>query len=190
MGEGGATQLVVMGVSGTGKSTIGQQVATLLGADLVEGDDYHPPENIAKMSAGTPLTDDDRLPWLQALATMMQERRASGLVTVVTCSALRRRYRDILRGSAPSDRTVFLHLHGDFDVLRARMTVRDHFMPASLLQSQLDTLEYLEPDEHGIKVDVAPPFEEVISRVRAYLVEQGELGPDHGARDAAIDAAS
>jgi gluconokinase len=175
MSDRDAMQFVVMGVSGTGKSTVGQQVAALLGADLVEGDDYHPPENVAKMSAGTPLTDDDRLPWLRTLATMMQQRRASGLETVVTCSALRRSYRDILRGSAPPDRTEFIHLAGDFEVLWARMTVRDHFMPASLLQSQFDTLEDLEPDEHGVKVDVAPPIEDVIRRVRAYLIDHGEL---------------
>jgi gluconokinase len=190
VGDRKATQLVVMGVSGTGKSAVGQQVAALLGTDLVEGDDHHPPENVAKMSAGTPLSDEDRLPWLRTLATLMQERRASGLTTVMTCSALRRRYRDILRGPAPSDRTVFLHLHGDLDLLRARMQGRQHFMPASLLQSQLDTLEELEPDEHGTTVDVAPPIEEVVRRIRDYLVEHGELAADHGPGDPAIDAAS
>ena len=177
------TQVVVMGVSGTGKSAVGRRVAALLGAGFVEGDDLHPPENVAKMASGTPLTDEDRWPWLRTLAEVLEGRRASGLSTVLTCSALRRPYRDVLRGSAPPDRTVFLHLHGDADLLRARMQVRDHFMPASLLESQLDTLEELEPDERGTTVDVTPPVEEVVELLRDYLVREGLLAGGRASRD-------
>ena len=172
-----------MGVSGTGKSAVARRVAALLCAAFVEGDDLHPPENVARMASGTPLTDQDRWPWLQTLAAFLEDRRASDRATVLTCSALRRQYRDVLRGAAPPERTVFLHLHGDVELLRARMSVRDHFMPASLLESQLDTLEELEPDERGTTVDVTPPVEEVVELLRDYLVREGLLAGGRASRD-------
>lgn len=154
--------LVTMGVCGTGKSTIAERLAGVLGLELIEGDSFHPPQNIAKMSAGTPLTDCDRLPWLQTLASLVRERHAAGVGTVLTCSALRRRYRDILRSGAPEG-TYFIHLHGDFDLLAARMRTREHFMPTSLLRSQFDTLEQLEPDEAGSVVDVSRSVDDVLT---------------------------
>ncbi len=154
--------IVVMGVSGTGKSEIGARVADALGLAYVEGDAHHPAANIEKMSAGTPLTDDDRWPWLRILAAELDERRADDQAVVLGCSALRRVYRDVLRDG--HDDVVFLHLAADFDVLFDRMSTREHFMPASLLTSQLETLEPLEPDEAGVQVDVDAPIEEVVRR--------------------------
>ena len=145
-------QVVVMGVSGTGKSVIGQEVAERLGCDFVEGDAFHPESNIAKMSAGEPLDDDDRRPWLERLSELLAEHRAAGAPAVLACSALKRGYRDLLRGTSPVPDTFFVHLDLPFEVLRTRMEQREHFMPASLLQSQLDTLERLEPDEAGFVV--------------------------------------
>lgn len=161
--------VVVMGVAGTGKSTIGQHLAEDLGIGLLEGDSFHPAANIAKMSTGVPLDDDDRLPWLMRLAEVTADRRAEGSSTVLACSALRRRYRDLLRGDIPPQDTFFVHLHATYEVLVARMARRDHFMPTSLLQSQLDTLEPLEDDEEGVLVDVALPVDEVLRRVRSAL---------------------
>ncbi|MEO5653190.1 MAG: gluconokinase [Marmoricola sp.] len=157
-------QIVVMGVSGTGKTVIGEGVAERLGCDFVEGDTFHPAANIEKMSAGIPLDDDDRRPWLEELARVLDEKRAAGLPTVLACSALKRSYRDILRGRAPSEDTFFLHLDHPFDVLRERMEQREHFMPASLLQSQFDTLERLGPDEAGHVLDEDATIAEVVDR--------------------------
>jgi len=128
----------------------------------IEGDEFHPPANIEKMSAGEPLTDDDRRPWLETLARMLAENRDAGIATVLGCSALRRSYRDILRGSNPPEAVGFVHLTATFDVLRDRMERREHFMPASLLQSQFDTLEPLEDDERGVQLDVDAPLEDVV----------------------------
>lgn len=153
-----------MGVSATGKSTVAVALADRLGLEFVEGDDLHPQANIEKMSAGKPLNDEDRLPWLQAIADVIAAKDAAGVSTVVTCSALRRSYRDILRSGGCN--VFFVHLHADFDVLLERMGTRSkHFMPASLLESQFDTLEQLEPDEAGGLVDVRPPLEEVVDTV-------------------------
>lgn len=158
-----------MGVSGTGKSTIGKLVAEHLGVELIEGDSYHPPHNIAKMSAGQPLTDEDRRPWLEKLAALLAAESRQGRPAVLTCSALRRSYRDILRGDLPADTLFFVHLHAETEVLDARMRTRDHFMPASLLRSQLETLEPLEEDETGVVVDVAQSVEETMAQLRAEL---------------------
>ena len=157
-----ALQVVVMGVSGTGKSVIGSTVAERLGWEFLEGDSFHPAANIAKMSAGQPLDDDDRQPWLEELGSMLAERRASGTSAVLACSALKRSYRDLLRGDGPVEATFFLHLDLPFEVLRARMEQREHFMPASLLQSQFDTLERLQPDEAGQVLDNDAPIPEVV----------------------------
>jgi len=152
--------VVVMGVSGTGKTSVGEELAEELGCEFIEGDSLHPSANIEKMSAGIPLTDEDRWPWLQAIAELVAVRDLEGTSTVVTCSALKRKYRDILRDAAP---TFFVHLDAPFEVLQARMQRRTkHFMPTSLLRSQVDTLEELGDDEAGTVVDVSPPFDEVV----------------------------
>lgn len=145
------TTLVVMGVSGCGKTTVARGVAEQLGWPFAEGDDFHPVANVAKMHAGIPLDDDDRQPWLLALADWIGEREAAGESAVLTCSALKRRYRDLLRSGHPS--VLFAHVSVDPDVLRERLARRKgHYMPASLLDSQLAALEPLQPDESGITV--------------------------------------
>ena len=152
--------VVVMGVSGSGKSTVGRMLAGRLGVPYAEGDDFHPPANVSKMAAGHPLTDDDRWPWLRALAEWIKERSAAG--GVVTCSALRHAYRDVL--SAAADRVWFLHLAGERSVIAARIAARSgHFMPASLLDSQFAALEPLGPDEPGRTVDVGAAPEEIVA---------------------------
>jgi len=164
-----------MGVSGTGKSEVGSRLADRLGMAYIEGDSFHPQANIDKMSAGTPLDDDDRRPWLQTLAQMLQDNREAGIDSVLACSALRRAYRDILRGPGPKSAVEFVHLAAPFDVLRDRMESREHFMPASLLQSQFDTLEPLEGDEAGRELNVDAPLVEVVeaavTAVRSGFVE-------------------
>lgn len=153
--------VVVMGVSGTGKTTVAETLTAELGLAFTEGDDHHPQANIDKMSSGAPLDDDDRAPWLAALARWTAEQHAAGRDTVLTCSALRRHYRDVLRGGAPEP-TFFVHLLGSREVLAERMAGREHFMPPSLLDSQLATLEQLEPDEDGVVVDVDRPLDDVV----------------------------
>ncbi|NYG59297.1 gluconokinase [Nocardioides daedukensis] len=154
--------LVVMGVSGTGKSSVGRGLATALHLDFVEGDDHHPRANIEKMTAGIPLDDDDRRPWLEELAGVLAAAASASKPVVLTCSALKRSYRDQLRRGAPE--LVFVHLSGTREVLLPRMAGRErHFMPTELLDSQLATLEPLDPDERGVVVDVAPPLEDVIA---------------------------
>jgi carbohydrate kinase (thermoresistant glucokinase family) len=159
--------LIVMGVAGVGKSTIARRLADDLDLAMAEGDDFHPRANIAKMSSGQPLTDEDRWPWLDALADWTAERRAAGQSTVLTCSALRKVYRDVLRRPDPA--TFFVHLYGDESLLRERMSSRQHFMPASLLRSQFETLEPLEPGESGIAVDTAASVDAIAERVEAAL---------------------
>jgi len=161
--------VVVMGVAGTGKSTIAQRLAVELDLDLAEGDDFHSAENIAKMSAGIPLDDDDRMPWLRSIAAWTAQQHARRRATVVTCSALREQYRDVLRDAVPDTPTHFLHLTAPRGVLAERMASREHFMPASLLDSQLDTLESLADHEDGIVVDVSAPVDEVVARALEWL---------------------
>ncbi|GAA0405147.1 gluconokinase [Streptomyces luteireticuli] len=145
--------VVVMGVAGTGKTTVGPLVADALGVPYAEGDDFHPPANIAKMSSGVPLDDADRAPWLDAIGAWAHGRAGRG--GVVSCSALKRAYRDRLRAAAPG--LVFLHLTGSRELIAARMAARKgHFMTTRLLDSQFATLEPLEADEAGVAVDVAP----------------------------------
>ncbi|QWA21500.1 gluconokinase [Streptomyces sp. JCM17656] len=150
-----------MGVAGTGKTTIGPLLAARLGVPYAEGDDFHPQANIAKMSAGVPLDDDDRWPWLDAIGTWAHER--AGLGGVVSCSALKRSYRDRLRAEAPG--VVFVHLSGDQPLIEDRMAHRQgHFMPTALLDSQFATLQPLQADEAGVAVDVAGSPEEITRR--------------------------
>jgi gluconokinase len=142
--------VVVMGVTGAGKTLVGQQLAAALSVDYADGDAFHPRANIQKMAAGTPLSDDDRKPWLEAIAAWLSERNATG--AVASCSALRRVYRDVLRQSAPS--LVFLHLYGDAALISERVAARrDHFMPTSLVGSQFAALEPLAADERGVLFD-------------------------------------
>ncbi|MBE1498488.1 gluconokinase [Amycolatopsis lexingtonensis] len=144
------TVIVVMGVSGSGKTTIGTALARALDVEYAEADSFHPKANIDKMTAGHPLTDSDRAPWLEAIAGWIREHQAGG--GVVTSSALKRRYRDVLRTGGP---VWFAHLHGDREILAERMKSRSgHFMPVSLLDSQLADLEPLEPDEPGAIFDI------------------------------------
>ena len=148
------THIVVMGVAGSGKSSVAVELQRRLGWPLAEGDDFHPEANIEKMSSGIPLTDEDRWPWLDLIADWTAEQDAASNSTIVTCSALRRVYRDRLR-AAPG-RTIFVHLVGTEGLLAERMNARaGHFMPPALLPSQLATLEDLEPDEDGIVLDIA-----------------------------------
>ena len=167
--------LVVMGVSGSGKSTVAKELAARLGYEFAEGDDFHPPANVEKMSAGIPLDDADREPWLRGLAGWLREKHEQGISTVMTCSALRRRYRDTLRGGAGN--VFFVHLHVDRERIEQRMSERKHFMPASLLKSQLDALEPLQPDEAGVTVEVT---DEPPDRVLQQVVEQLDAQPDAG----------
>lgn len=156
--------IVMMGVSGVGKTTIGTLLAERLGWGYAEGDRYHPPENVAKMRAGTPLDDTDRGPWLAAIAADIDRWRASGQGMVVACSALKRSYRDILIGDRPDVRLV--RLAGDEAVIRARMETRtDHYMPPSLLTSQIATLQPPAQDEEAITVDVACSPEACVGRI-------------------------
>jgi gluconokinase len=160
--------VVVMGVAGTGKTTIGPLLAARLGVPYAEGDDFHPPANIAKMSAGTALTDDDRWPWLDAIGSWAHGRAALG--GVVSCSALKRSYRDRLRGEAPG--VVFVHLAGDRSLIEDRMSHRQgHFMPTALLDSQFATLQPLQEDEAGVVVDVSGGPEEITGRAAKALAE-------------------
>ncbi|WP_310060462.1 gluconokinase, GntK/IdnK-type [Arthrobacter ginsengisoli] len=153
-----------MGVSGCGKTTIGDLVARELGLPFLDGDALHPVENVAKMAAGTPLTDDDRWPWLATVGSTLANAGDGGLV--LACSALKRSYRDAIRALAPD--TVFLHLHGSKEVLGSRLEGRSgHFMPAALLDSQLATLEPLVGDEAGIVVDIAAPVNQVLNEALA-----------------------
>lgn len=157
-------RVIVMGVSGCGKTTIGDLVARELGVPFLDGDSLHPVENVAKMAAGTPLTDDDRWPWLATVGTELANAGDGGMV--LACSALRRSYRDAIRAQAPD--TIFLHLHGSKEVLRARTEGRTgHFMPPALLDSQLATLEPLQADEAGVVVDIAAGVDEVVREALA-----------------------
>ncbi len=159
--------VVVMGTTSTGKTSVGERLAAALGADFVEGDDLHPEANVAKMSAGTPLTDEDRWPWLERVAAQVRDAVATGRPLVVTCSALKRSYRDVLR-DGQAEQVFFCHLWGDRALLEQRIGGRrGHFMPTSLLESQLATLEPLGDDEQGIRIDVAPPLDDVVEQARA-----------------------
>jgi gluconokinase len=155
--------LVVMGVSGSGKTTIARQLAQSLNYVFLDGDDLHSAANIAKMSAGVPLEDADRAPWLDAIAAWMRHELADGRSGVVACSALKRVYRERLRQAGPAVRFVYLEV--EYDELAQRMRARDHFMPPELLGSQLATLEAPDRDEQALRVDANGTVADVVARV-------------------------
>jgi gluconokinase len=156
-----APRIVVMGVAGSGKTTVGSALAERLDLPYADADDFHPEANVSKMRAGRPLDDADRLPWLRAVGAWLAGHPDGG---IVSCSALRRDYRDLLRSHAPD--VVFLHLSGDPDLITARVAARtDHFMPASLVSSQLQLLEPLRTDEAGVVADLARPVAELVDEL-------------------------
>lgn len=151
--------IVVMGVSGSGKSTVGAALAQRTRVRFADADDFHPAANIEKMTSGLPLNDDDRYPWLESIGEWLAARCTEG--GVMSCSALKRKYRDQLRRHCPD--TIFLHLAGSPEVIGRRQASRPgHFMPASLLASQFDTLEPLAADERGVTIDVDQDIDAIV----------------------------
>ncbi len=164
--------ILVMGVAGCGKSTTGESLAAELGWPFRDADSFHPPANIAKMSSGTPLTDEDRWPWLAAIAAWIDERRANGDPGVVSCSALKRKYRRVLLDGRSDVRLVYLR--GEMPLIANRMARRtDHFMPTSLLQSQFDALEEPDPDEWPIVAPIELSPRRVVEYILADMARYG-----------------
>jgi carbohydrate kinase (thermoresistant glucokinase family) len=173
------SHVTVMGVSGSGKSAVGTRLAAELRFDFIEGDDLHPPANVEKMAAGLPLTDEDRGPWLRSLADVIAERHGRETSTVLACSALRRVYRDALRSALPAQECLFIVLGADEVTLRARLTQRrGHYMPPSLLGSQLATYESLQRDEPGVSIDATRPLAEVVAD--AVAATRSAMAGGHG----------
>jgi gluconokinase len=169
---------VVMGVSGSGKTTIAVLLSAALGCQFQEGDHLHPAENVAKMHAGTPLTDADRLPWLRKIAEEIDGWRARGESGVLTCSALKRSYRDIIIGNRAD--VTLIYLKGSRGLIHRRMAARqDHFMPVALLDSQFATLQEPTPDEHPITVDVGGSPIEIITEIVHQLEERQASARGH-----------
>jgi len=165
------TIVVLMGVSGSGKTTVAAMLAGRLNVNFLEGDDLHPPANVEKMRGGTPLTDEDRWPWLRAIAARLDQWRAAGEGGVVTCSALKRAYRDIIVGGRPE--VVLVYLRGSPELIHRRMAARhEHFMPLKLLDSQFRVLEEPAPDEHAIVVDIAATPGEIVATIVQRLKER------------------
>jgi gluconokinase len=163
--------VVVMGVAGSGKTTVGAALAQKLCLDYADADAFHNKASVAKMAAGHPLDDDDRSPWLEAIGQWLSAHDQTG--GVASCSALRRRYRDILRAAAP--RVKFLHLDGDPQVVTQRVAERlNHFMPASLMSSQLETLERLEDDETGSRLDLSESVQDIVAEFTTTLTQAGD----------------
>ena len=172
--------LVLMGVAGCGKTTAATNLHNALGRPVAEADDFHPEANIAKMSRGAPLTDADRRPWLESLRAWMSEQADRGTRTIVTCSALKRSYRDLLVGA--HGRVLFIHLVADEDALRERMEHREgHFMPSALLPSQFADLEPLADDEDGVTVVSRATPEQTLEAILAAF-ETAPAAPDRSRR--------
>ncbi|MFD1486463.1 gluconokinase [Ancylobacter vacuolatus] len=177
--------IVVMGVSGCGKSSVGQALADRFGADFIEGDALHPPASITKMARGEPLDDEDRRPWLAMICRTIADSRAAGRGVVVSCSALRRAYRDQLRTAGPLD---IVFLSGSRAVLAERMSQRaGHFMPLALLDSQLATLEVPTGEADVVTVDIDRPLADVIARA-GEAIRQAQAGPSAFELSAGRDA--
>jgi len=163
---------VIMGVSGSGKTTVGEALARRLGWLFQEGDALHPPENIAKMKAGHPLDDEDRAPWLAAVAARIDTWRRQGERGVVTCSALKRHYREIIIGNRRDVRLIYLA--GSRELIEGRLASRrGHFMPATLLDSQFAALEPPSPEEDAITVSVDAPVDDIVAQLAAALTGTG-----------------
>ena len=168
--------LVIMGVSGSGKTTTGHALADRLHADFLDGDDLHPPANRDKMAAGHPLTDADRAPWLTAVGAWIDARIAADELGIIPCSALKRRYRDMLR----RPEVVFVYLHGTYDQIAQRLRERSgHFMPVALLDSQFADLEPPRADERAFRVDITSPSAEQAATIASAL-HLSQLHPSHG----------
>ncbi len=166
--------LTVMGVTGSGKTTVGAALAQRLRVPFADADEFHPPENVAKMAAGIPLDDADRLPWLHLIGEWLAAHAVGG--GVVSCSALRRSYRDVLRAAAP--RQLFVHLDGPPEVIARRVVGRPgHFMPASLVASQFDTLEPLGAHEHGLTLDLDLPVDDLVDAYLAATAHSSDGDP-------------
>jgi carbohydrate kinase (thermoresistant glucokinase family) len=180
--SGGSIVVVVMGVSGSGKSTVGQRLAERLGCSYLDADAFHAPESIAKMQSGTPLDDRDRIPWLGRIAQKIEALVADDETAVIGCSALKRAYRDMLferdvNNGVPRDRVALVYLKGSFDLIRNRLKGRQgHFMPPSLLESQFQQLEEPTPDEQPIRVDIAPPPEAITAAILRELQRRATMG--------------
>ncbi len=161
--------IIVMGVSGSGKTTVGRRLADALGGSFHDGDDFHPPENVRKMASGQPLTDADRWPWLKAIRSFIEARTREDDVTVIACSALKQSYRDVLSGD--EEDLVWIFLRGDYELIRERMEARsDHFFDADLLQSQFDALE-APGEEEAIVVDVDATPDAIAEEIMEQLPE-------------------
>jgi gluconokinase len=159
--------VIIFGVSGAGKTTVGRLLACELGWRFIEADDFHPAANIEKMRSGHPLTDKDRRPWLEQLRQQVERSLSAGENTVLACSALKRAYRERLR---VSDEVKFVFLHGDYAVVEKQLHNRErHFMNAALLQSQFDDLEEPQPDENVLTIELGPTPEEIVERIKAKL---------------------
>ncbi|GAA4519999.1 MULTISPECIES: gluconokinase [Nonomuraea] len=168
--------IVVMGVSGAGKTTVARGISEATGLRFAEADEFHSEANVARMRAGVPLDDADRWPWLRDLASWMADRHAEGVSTVLACSALKRAYRDVLRQGPPD--VEFVHLDGAPELIRDRMTRRTgHYMAASLLDSQQQILEHLDPDESGMVLDVALSPDELVAAALTRLGLPGRMFP-------------
>lgn len=167
--------MIVMGVQGTGKTTIGSALGERLGVTFIDSDDLHPPANKVKMAAGTPLEDEDRVPWLKIVGATIAANAAEGRTTIVACSALKRWYRELLRSSVPE--LQFIHLAGQRDLVASRLATRQHeFMPTTLLDSQFEVLEPLAPWEAGVVVPVAGTPAEIVDVVAEYLARPAPSG--------------
>ncbi|WP_217450732.1 gluconokinase [Vogesella oryzae] len=164
------TTIVLMGVCGSGKSVIGEKLAQMLGFSFVEGDNFHPAANIQRMEAGTPLTDQDRKQWLETLRDQIARAREQQQPMVLSCSALKRKYRQLLQSGDPT--LLFIHLHGKRELIETRMQARaDHFMPTTLLDSQLADLEPPAADEPAITIDIDQPVEQLLQSLLQQLAQ-------------------
>jgi gluconokinase len=161
--------VIIMGVSGCGKSTIGKKLAQKLGCSFLEGDDFHPTENITKMKKGIPLTDQDRLPWLKKISEKCAHENNIGNNLVVACSALKKQYRLILNNAHNYE---LVHLFGDLKTIKQRMSKRDHFMPIKLIESQFETLEPPAKEEDAIAIEINLPIEALVDKIALELTNR------------------
>tara|TARA_Y100000746_G_scaffold209576_1_gene199319 strand:- start:778 stop:1287 length:510 start_codon:yes stop_codon:yes gene_type:complete len=164
--------VIIMGVSGCGKSTIGKKLADKLGCSFLEGDDFHPAENIAKMKNGIPLTDQDRLPWLKKISEKCDHENNIGNNLVVACSALKKQYRLILNSAQNYE---LVHLFGDLKTIKQRMSTRTHFMPIKLIESQFEALEPPTIEENAIATAINLPIEDLVDKIALELTNRQPL---------------